>query len=152
MRFTQIATLLSVAAAASAQYTYNITQAEKAGNMEKYKCLDNKKLSSWMPKCVHECQEYANKHDGCAFDDFTCHCINSSVYSSKIESCAFPPDHGGKGTCSSEELLKARPIVEDMCNFFNATLYEDYEECDLELSEDKTYEILAEEEFGEISH
>jgi hypothetical protein len=70
----------------------------------------------------------------------------------KIESCAFPPDHGGKGTCSSEELLKARPIVEDMCNFFNATLYEDYEECDLELSEDKTYEILAEEEFGEISH
>jgi hypothetical protein len=39
MRFTQIATLLSVAAAASAQYTFNITQAEKPGNMEKYKCL-----------------------------------------------------------------------------------------------------------------
>jgi hypothetical protein len=70
----------------------------------------------------------------------------------KIEPCAFPAALGGKGTCSFEELSKARPIVQDMCNFFNATLYDDYEECDLELSEDKTYEILAEEEFGEISH
>jgi hypothetical protein len=39
MRFAQIATLLSVVTAASAKYTYNLTQAEKEGNMEKYKCL-----------------------------------------------------------------------------------------------------------------
>ncbi|KAI4696778.1 uncharacterized protein J4E88_000956 [Alternaria novae-zelandiae] len=152
MRFSQIATLLSVAAAASAQYTYNITQAEKAGNMEKYKCLDNKKLSKWMPKCLHQCQEKANHADGCAPDDFTCHCINYSVYSAAIEPCAFPAALGGKGTCSFEELGKARPIVQDMCNFFNATLYDDYAECDIELSEEKTYMILADEEFGEVTY
>jgi hypothetical protein len=39
-----------------------------------------------------------------------------------------------------------------MCNFFNATLYDDYEECEQELSEDMTYEILAEEEFGEVTY
>ncbi|CAI9636489.1 hypothetical protein GT037_003681 [Alternaria burnsii] len=152
MRFTQIATLLSVAAAASAQYTYNITQAEKPGNMEKYKCLDNKKLSSWMPECLHKCQDEANKADICAEHDFTCHCINYSHYSALIEPCAFPAALGGKGTCSFEELSKARPIVQDMCNFFNATLYDDYEECDMELSEDYTYEILSEEEFGEVTY
>ncbi|KAG9190811.1 hypothetical protein G6011_08899 [Alternaria panax] len=152
MRFAQITTLLSVAAAASAQYTFNITQAEKAGNMEKYKCLDNKKLSKWMPKCLHQCQEVANKKDGCAPDDFTCHCINYSVYSALIEPCAFPAALGGKGTCSLEELGKARPIVQDMCNFFNATLYSDYEECDMKLSEEKTYSILAEEEFADITY
>jgi len=48
MRFSQIATLLSVAAAASAQYTYNITQAEKHGNMEKYKCLYAKPLRNFL--------------------------------------------------------------------------------------------------------
>ncbi|CAN9296096.1 hypothetical protein CUC08_Gglean011064 [Alternaria sp. MG1] len=161
MRFTQIATLLSVAAAASAQYTFNITQAEKPGNMEKYKCLDNKKLSSWMPECLHKCQDAANKDKAnkapkdkkCAEHDFACHCIDYSHYSALIEPCAFPADLGGKGTCSFEELSKARPIVQDMCNFFNATLYDAYDECEgMELSEDYTYEIISEEEVGEITY
>ena len=39
-----------------------------------------------------------------------------------------------------------------MCNFFNATLYDDYTECDIELSEEKTYMILADEEFGEVTY
>jgi hypothetical protein len=38
-----------------------------------------------------------------------------------------------------------------MCNFFNATLYDAYEECPQELSEEKTYSILAEEEYGDIT-
>ncbi|CAN9222641.1 unnamed protein product [Alternaria alternata] len=147
MRFTQIATLLSVAAAASAQYTFNITQAEKPGNMEKYKCLDNKKLSSWMPECLHKCQDAANK-------DVTNKAPkDKNHYSALIEPCAFPASLGGKGTCSFEELSKARPIVQDMCNFFNATLYDAYSECEgMVLSEDYTYEIISEEEFGEITY
>jgi hypothetical protein len=40
-----------------------------------------------------------------------------------------------------------------MCNFFNATLYDAYSECEgMVLSEDYTYEIISEEEFGEITY
>jgi hypothetical protein len=40
-----------------------------------------------------------------------------------------------------------------MCNFFNATLYDAYDECEgMELSEDYTYEIISEEEVGEITY
>ena len=34
-----------------------------------------------LPSCLAECQTYANKHDGCAPNDFACHCVNYSVYS-----------------------------------------------------------------------
>jgi hypothetical protein len=39
MRFTSIATVLSVTAVASAQLTYNVTQAYAKGNFAKYRCL-----------------------------------------------------------------------------------------------------------------
>jgi hypothetical protein len=53
---------------------------------------------------------------------------------------------GGTGTCSLAELGAARPVVSDMCNFFNATLYWDYEECPQKLSKGKTYDIVRSEE------
>ena len=50
---------------------------------------DNKKLSSWMPECLHKCQDAANKDKAnkapkdkkCAEHDFACHCIDYSHYS-----------------------------------------------------------------------
>jgi hypothetical protein len=62
-----------------------------------------------------------------------------------IEPCAFPPQIGGKGHCTTAELTKARPIVNDMCNFFNATLYSSYDGCPQKLSESVTYDIIAKE-------
>jgi hypothetical protein len=53
---------------------------------------------------------------------------------------------GGTGTCTLEELGKARPIINDMCNFFNATLYADYRGCKQKLSKKKTYGIVCDEE------
>ncbi|KAF1834750.1 hypothetical protein BDW02DRAFT_497573 [Decorospora gaudefroyi] len=146
MRFTQIAALLSLSAVTSAQLTYNITQAYAKGNWKKYRCLDNAKLSSWLPTCLHACQAEANSKDGCAPDDFACHCVNYTVYSDLIEPCAFPPALGGSGTCTLAELGQARPIISDMCNFFNATLYADYRGCPQKLSKRKTYEIICGEE------
>ncbi|KNG48427.1 hypothetical protein DDE82_002125 [Stemphylium lycopersici] len=146
MRFTQVAALLSTSATASAQLTYNITQASASGNREKYCCLDNAKLSSQLPECLHECQVKANNADGCAPDDFVCHCVNYTVYSDLIEPCAFPAALGGQGTCTLEELAKARPIINDMCNFFNATLYADYVGCPQKLSKEKTYGIVHNEQ------
>ena len=67
------------------------------------------------------------------------------MLSKLIEPCAFPADLGGKGTCSFEELSKARPIVQDMCNFFNATLYAGYAGCKNKLSPLKTLKIVASE-------
>ena len=49
---------------------------------------------------------------------------------------------GGKGTCKMADLSKARPIVHDMCNFFNATIYSDYHGCKQELSREKTFGIV----------
>jgi hypothetical protein len=63
-----------------------------------------------------------------------------------IEPCAFPAALGGKGTCTLAELGKARPIINDMCNFFNATVYADYRRCEQKLSKKKTYGILCDEE------
>jgi hypothetical protein len=39
MRFTHLAAALSLSAVASAQLTYNVTQAYAKGNWEKYRCL-----------------------------------------------------------------------------------------------------------------
>jgi hypothetical protein len=36
----------------------------------------------------------------------------------------------GAGVCSSDDLQSTRPIVSDMCNFFNATQYASYVGCD----------------------
>ncbi|KAH7061987.1 hypothetical protein BKA63DRAFT_527211 [Paraphoma chrysanthemicola] len=141
-----ISTLLAFSAVASAQLTYNITQAYVRGNWEKYRCLNNTKLSSWLPSCLHSCQDEANARDGCAPDDFACHCVNYSVYSDLIEPCAFPAALGGTGTCTLAELGVARPIINDMCNFFNATLYADYRKCPQVLSKRKTYGIVECEE------
>jgi hypothetical protein len=65
-----------------------------------------------------------------------------------IEPCAFPPALGGTGTCTLAELGQARPVINNMCNFFNATVYADYRKCDrdLKLSKKKTYGILCDEE------
>ncbi|RMZ66466.1 hypothetical protein GMOD_00001802 [Pyrenophora seminiperda CCB06] len=159
MQISQVAAILSFSAAASAAVTFNLTQAYKEGNWEKYHCLNNEKAKSWLPKCLHTCQDSANMADGCAPDDFACHCINYSVYTNTlsnafklIEPCAFPPAKGGKGTCTSDELKAARPVVQDMCNFFNATLYANYRECEQDLSEQVTYDIIRKENTIAIDH
>ncbi|OAL48136.1 hypothetical protein IQ07DRAFT_622658 [Pyrenochaeta sp. DS3sAY3a] len=145
MRISTIAVITSVSSLSTAQLTYNVTQAFQPGNWEKYNCIDNAKLSSWLPSCLHQCQADANKADGCAEDDFVCHCVNYTEYSNLIEPCAFPPELGGHGTCTVEELGKARPVINDLCNFLNATLYTDYCECKQKLSKDKTYHIVDNE-------
>jgi len=55
-----------------------------------------------------------------------------------IESCAFPPSLGGNGTCTLQDLGMARPVVNGMCNFLNATLYASYQGCNATLSKAKT--------------
>lgn len=63
-----------------------------------------------------------------------------------IQQCAFPPEAGGTGHCTAEDLGKARPVVQDMCNFYNATLYQDFRNCPQRLSERVTYEIIVNED------
>jgi hypothetical protein len=47
-----------------------------------------------------------------------------------VEPCVFPPELGGRGEgCTLADLGVAQPIVTDMCNFFNATLYAGYLKC-----------------------
>jgi hypothetical protein len=64
-----------------------------------------------------------------------------------IEPCAFPPEIGGNGTCTLDELGAVRPIVADAGNFFNATLYAAYAEsdCEVPLSILETLKIIANE-------
>ncbi|KAI2482132.1 CFEM domain containing protein [Pyrenophora tritici-repentis] len=147
MRFSQITAILSITAVASAQVTFNLTKAYKKGNWDKYHCLDAVKVKTWIPKCLHECQDKANRADGCAFNDYACHCINNSVYSKLIEPCAFPASMGGKGTCKMADLRVARPIVQDICNFFNATIYSDYHGCKQKLSREKTFGMVRKQKF-----
>ncbi|KAH6621731.1 hypothetical protein C7974DRAFT_314852 [Boeremia exigua] len=151
MRFS-ILVVLSAASLATAQLTYNLTQALAPGNFKKYRCLDNDKLLALMPpvtaKCLKTCQIAANKGDGCAENDFACHCVNYNTYSDLIEPCAFalPANPAINPPCDTNALIAARPIIQDMCNFFNATLYADYRRCPQELSKKKTYGIIAKEE------
>ncbi|KAF2127849.1 hypothetical protein P153DRAFT_295060 [Dothidotthia symphoricarpi CBS 119687] len=152
MRLSAIAVAFSAATLASAQLTYNLTQALQPGNFAKYHCLDNDKLMALMPpvtaQCLAECQLAANKGDGCAENDFACHCVNYYAYSSLIEPCAFalPANPETNPPCDQNALFAARPIIQDLCNFFNATLYADYRRCPQELSRKMTYEIVANEE------
>jgi hypothetical protein len=41
------------------------------------------------------------------------------------------------------DLMSARPIISQMCNFFNATLYAAYTGCPQELSKNKTMGLVA---------
>lgn len=41
------------------------------------------------------------------------------------------------------DLMAARPVINSMCNFFNATLYAAYRDCPQELSKNKTFELVA---------
>lgn len=59
-----------------------------------------------------------------------------------VEECAFPPQLGGSGTCTLAELGQIRPVVQDMCNFFNATLYTAYTKCGQRLSPEKTFSVI----------
>ncbi|KAF2621941.1 hypothetical protein BU25DRAFT_219171 [Macroventuria anomochaeta] len=148
MRLSAIAVALSAATLASAELTFNITQALQPGNFAN----DNDKLLALMPpvtaKCLKSCQIAANKADGCAENDFTCHCVNYNTYSNLIEPCAFalPNNPATNPPCDQNALIAARPIIQDMCNFFNATLYADYRKCPQKLSKKKTYSIIADEE------
>jgi hypothetical protein len=60
-----------------------------------------------------------------------------------IQPCALPATQGGNGTCTTADLVVARPIISDMCAFFNATLYESYSGCPQELSKEKTYALIG---------
>lgn len=62
-----------------------------------------------------------------------------------IEPCAVPPGLGGKGHCTVDDLYKARPVIDDMCNFYNATIYKSYEGCPQRLSTAVTYGIIRNE-------
>jgi hypothetical protein len=75
----------------------------------------------------------------------------ADALSQLIEPCAFPPALGGRGTCTFAELSVARPMVQDLCNFFNATLYADYVGCPSKLNKLKTYSIVAKEGV-EVTH
>ncbi|KAL1597692.1 hypothetical protein SLS60_008178 [Paraconiothyrium brasiliense] len=148
MKFS-ITAILTTAALATAQRTYNVTSALTSAQLEKYNCLTTEK---WfkdfdIPECLQECTREANRKDGCAYDDFACHNVNYQAYSDIIEPCAFPPQLGGNGTCTLAELGAVRPKVADAGNFFNATLYAAYagRHCKVRLSILKTLEIVANE-------
>ncbi|KAF2008945.1 hypothetical protein BU24DRAFT_474359 [Aaosphaeria arxii CBS 175.79] len=138
--------LFAFSSIASAQLTFNVTKAHETGNWDKYVCLTNKKFIERVPDCLKKCQSDAAKKDGCAEDDFACHCVNTQAFSDLVEPCAFPPELGGHGTCTTDELGPVRGIITDLCNFFNASLYSAYEDCPQPLSKDLTHSIIECEE------
>lgn len=70
-----------IPAIASATLTYNITEALAPGEFNKYHCLTTAEWNARIPECVRSCQTQANSEDGCAFDDFACHCVNYNTFS-----------------------------------------------------------------------
>ncbi|KAK4556782.1 hypothetical protein LTR86_006353 [Recurvomyces mirabilis] len=137
--------LAAFSAIANAALTYNITQATQPGEFQKYHCLTTDEWNKRLPACVVPCQIKANQGDGCAYDDFACHSVSYQAFSDIIEPCVFPPSLGGHGTCTLEDLARVRPLVQDMGNWFNATLYTAYAGCPQELSILKTLGIVARE-------
>ncbi|KAF2647246.1 hypothetical protein K491DRAFT_723603 [Lophiostoma macrostomum CBS 122681] len=137
-----IIAFFSLLSVATATRTFNITAALQPGNFDKYHCATTEQVVNLLPSCLASCQRNANANDGCAYDDIACHCVNYVKYSSLIEPCAFPPN----GSCTFADLTIARPIVNDLCNFFNATLYAAYDKCNQTLSPDLTNCIIAKED------
>ncbi|KAF2725866.1 hypothetical protein K431DRAFT_259611 [Polychaeton citri CBS 116435] len=125
-----------------ATLTFNVTSARELGKFEYYRCWKTEKLLEKIPSCIHSAQNEANSKDGCDYDDFACHCINYQVFSDIIEPLVFPPSLGGTGNCSLEDLGKARPVISDMCNFFNATQYASYVGCGICTSPQLTLPII----------
>ena len=95
---------------------FNKTAAYAPGNFEKYKvrllskttqhipllpspstliittqCINTEDINKMFPECLRQCQRNANAADGCAYNDFACHCINYDVYSPVRTSLFSPP-------------------------------------------------------------
>jgi hypothetical protein len=76
-----ICSLAAMVSFTAAQRTFNLTAALAPGQLDRYRCLDTNSWIKRVPKCLQQCTINANLADGCAFDDFACHCINYQVYS-----------------------------------------------------------------------
>ena len=76
---------LSLAVAASISLSealiYNKTAAYAPGQYEKYKCITTEDINDMFTACLRQCQRDANSQDGCAYNDFACHCANYDTYS-----------------------------------------------------------------------
>ncbi|KAK3077780.1 hypothetical protein LTS18_009331 [Coniosporium uncinatum] len=101
----------------------------------KYHCLTLTEFEKRIPQCAVYCEEYTFRsgRDGCAPDDFPCHCKRSQIVSDIIEPCIFPwLNH--TATCTTDELRQLQGLVTDSCTFFNATKYADYVACPLDVT------------------
>lgn len=78
--------LAAAFASLSQALIFNKTAAYAPGQYDKYKCINTEDINAMFPECLHQCQRDANANDGCAYNDFACHCANYDVYS-PVRSC-----------------------------------------------------------------
>lgn len=135
---------------------YNVTAANayttEPNCPNKFTCLNTE---TWLDQirdatggCFEAATREANANDGCGYDDFACHCTNYQAYSKVkrpplpsngasltkrsqqiIEPLVFPASLGGQGACTLEQLGGGGALVNDLCNYFNATRYAAYATC-----------------------
>lgn len=80
MKFAHSIALAAATVSLSEALTFNKTAAYAPGQYDKYKCIDTEGVNDMFPQCIRQCQRDVNRNDGCAYDDFACHCANYDVY------------------------------------------------------------------------
>ena len=70
------------------------------------------------PTCAHYCERLALGSDGCAPDDFLCHCANAWEVAVIIQDCIFNPAYSN---CTTAEVDQFGAIYYGLCGFWNST-------------------------------
>ena len=75
--------------AAMASLAMGLTWQQKC---DKYKCLTLDTYTNWNPSCATSCfdQNLGGSKDGCAPDDFRCHCVRAASIAPVSKANFFP--------------------------------------------------------------
>ncbi|EON61641.1 hypothetical protein W97_00857 [Coniosporium apollinis CBS 100218] len=106
MKFLAVAIALASAAAVNAQSNATL------------QCLTTTQLTARIPACARQCETAALSADGCAFEDLTCHCLNTNVVATLIEPCLLTTSN-----CTEAEVGTFAGIVTTVCEVKNATAF-----------------------------
>ncbi|KAI9688274.1 MAG: hypothetical protein M1820_010302 [Bogoriella megaspora] len=74
------------------------------------------KFAGQIPPCAVECDYKTLAGDGCALDDFYCHCVEKTqIIADIIVPCL------ANSTCTGQDIGAFAAIVDDVCLYYNAT-------------------------------
>ncbi|KAF2236463.1 hypothetical protein EV356DRAFT_72224 [Viridothelium virens] len=89
---------------------------------KEYHCLTLDKYLTEVPPCSVNCLRLGldGYRDGCAPDDFVCHCAHTQAIDDLLVPC-ITGANSPNATCTDADIGQLQSVVTNLCAFYNAT-------------------------------